>query len=199
MFVKHLYSEMRNLLRREYEYYTFKLNNPTAEIIRPFNIVNPDRLKLGEGVQIRRNCYFHCGGYAWSDYKGYIDVGEGSWFAENVILYGAGGIRIGKFSGIGPGSMIFSSRDNYSREFAYLPHIVHQFAEVVIGDYVRIFSNVVISPGVHIGEGAVIGAGSVVTRDIPPWTVTYGVPAKIVGSRTEDLPISEKTGPERTS
>ncbi|MCO6493524.1 MAG: acyltransferase [Phaeodactylibacter sp.] len=192
MFLRHVYSEMRILLKREYEYYILKKKNPDCEFIRPFTVVNSDRLKLGSNVKIRRNCYFHCGGYEWSGCNGYIEVGEGSWFCENIVLYGAGGIRVGKCSGIGAGSMIFSSRDDYSREYALLPYIIHQFAEVVIGDYVRVFSNVIISPGVHIGDGAVIGAGSVVTRNIPPWTIAFGVPAKIVGQRLKDMPISEK-------
>jgi acetyltransferase-like isoleucine patch superfamily enzyme len=88
--------------------------------------------------------------------------------------------------------MIFSSRDNYSREYAELPEIVHEFGKVTIGSYVRIFANAVITPGISIGEGAVIGAGSVVTRDIPPWTVAVGLPAKVIKDREEDIPISRR-------
>ncbi|MCB0261480.1 MAG: acyltransferase, partial [Calditrichaeota bacterium] len=44
-------------------------------------------------------------------------------------------------------------------------------------------ANVVILPGCHIGEGAVIGAGSVVNRNIPPYAIAAGVPVKVVGER----------------
>lgn len=66
-------------------------------------------------------------------------------------------------------------------EPADLCHVVKK--TTTIGEYVVIFSNVVISPGVTIGDGAVIGAGAVVTRDVEPWTVVGGVPAKVIGKR----------------
>jgi acetyltransferase-like isoleucine patch superfamily enzyme len=186
MFLKFLLNQLKQLILDEYQFYKFQKNNPSCEIIRPFTIVNPHLLFMGKNVKIRRNTYFHCGGYDWSKGKGKIIIGDNCWFSENNILYGAGEIEIGKMTGIGPNSMIFSSRDNYSREFAFLPHIVHHFGKVSLGNYVRVFSNVVITPGVTIGDGAVIGAGSVVTKDIPPWTVAIGAPAKVIKLRDKD-------------
>lgn len=58
--------------------------------------------------------------------------------------------------------------------------------KVVIEDYAWIGSQVVILPGVTIGKGAIIGAGSVVTKDIPPMTVTVGVPCKVIRQITDD-------------
>lgn len=54
---------------------------------------------------------------------------------------------------------------------------------VVIEDYVWIASRVTILPGVHIGRGAVVASGAVVTKDVPPMTIVGGVPAKIIGKR----------------
>ena len=54
---------------------------------------------------------------------------------------------------------------------------------VEIDDRVWVGSNVIVLPGVHIGEGAVCCAGCVVTKDIPPYTVVAGIPAKKVGER----------------
>jgi galactoside O-acetyltransferase len=59
-------------------------------------------------------------------------------------------------------------------------------APIVIEDKVWIGSNVVVLPGVTIGYGAVIGAGSVVTRDIPPMTVAVGVPCRVLRNITDD-------------
>ncbi|OGG11291.1 hypothetical protein A2Z00_02300 [Candidatus Gottesmanbacteria bacterium RBG_13_45_10] len=60
-------------------------------------------------------------------------------------------------------------------------------APVVIDDYVVIGTRVTILPGVHIGKGAVIASGAVVTEDIPPYTVVGGVPAKFIRNRSKDL------------
>lgn len=55
--------------------------------------------------------------------------------------------------------------------------------KVVIGDYVFIGANTIISKPIHIGEGAIVGANSVLTKDVPPYAIMVGVPAKQVGSR----------------
>lgn len=54
---------------------------------------------------------------------------------------------------------------------------------VVISDYVWIASRATILPGTHIGKGAVVAAGAVVTKDVPPWTIVGGVPAKFIANR----------------
>ncbi len=55
-----------------------------------------------------------------------------------------------------------------------------------IGNNVWIGGNAVICPGVHIGDNAVIGAGSVVTRDIPAWSVAAGNPCRVIRKITDD-------------
>lgn len=187
MLLKYLTSDIKRRIKEEYHYYKLNKRYPSCTLIRPYTVVSPKNLKLGKNVMIKKYCFLHCGGKEWSAYKGIIEVGEGCWFSEFNVLYGAGGIKIGKYTGTGPNVSIYSSRDNYSAEFAQLDHIVHKFEEVNIGSYVRIFSNVVIAPGVTIGEGAVIGAGSIVTKDIPPWTIAYGAPAKVVKKRENNI------------
>ncbi|BCY09529.1 DapH/DapD/GlmU-related protein [Actinoplanes sp. L3-i22] len=69
-----------------------------------------------------------------------------------------------------------------------------RFSEpIVIEDRVWIGSNVVVLPGVRIGYGAVIGAGSVVSRDVPPMTVAVGVPCRVVREIT-DADLESRTG-----
>ena len=186
MFLKHLLAIAKQEFFNEYKVYCLKKRLFNPQIVRPFSVINPDRLHIGKNVLIQRNCHFHCGGMSWSDGKGKISIGDNCWFSENNVLYGAGEITIGDSTGTGPGVMIFSSRDNYSLKYSKLPHIVHRFGKVSIGSYVRIFSNVVISPGVTIGDGAVIGAGSVVTKDIPDWMVAVGSPATAIKKRDID-------------
>lgn len=57
---------------------------------------------------------------------------------------------------------------------------------MTIGDNVWIGGNVVICPGVHIGDNCVIGAGSVVTKDIPSWSIAAGNPCKVIRQITEE-------------
>lgn len=162
------------------------------EIRQGVTIINPERFECGDSMRIESGCFIHCGGNAWSNGAGRIKFGKGCWLAQNNVLYGAGEIEAGDYVGTGPGVMIFSSRDDYSLEHAHKEHIVHQFGKVTIGSYVRIFSGVIVGPGVTIGEGAVVGAGSIVLKDVPPWTIAAGAPARVVGKRERDVPLGER-------
>ena len=63
--------------------------------------------------------------------------------------------------------------------------------EVVIGDDVRIGAFVTLLPGVHIGRGAIIGAGTVLRNDVPPYAIVSGNPAKVIGFRMNPVDILE--------
>lgn len=65
-------------------------------------------------------------------------------------------------------------------------------APVVIDDYVVIGTRVTILPGVHVGKGAVLASGAVVTKDVEPYTVVGGVPAKEIKKRSQDLKYTLK-------
>lgn len=77
--------------------------------------------------------------------------------------------------------------------FPYVPNIGgfvtnknQKYKKVIIGNDVWIGANVVVMPGIKIGDGAVIGAGSVVTKDIPKYTIAVGVPARVIRNRFND-------------
>ena len=63
------------------------------------------------------------------------------------------------------------------------PDFASKGGSVVIGDFVWIANRAIILPNVRIGEGAVVAAGSVVTKDVDPWTIVGGVPAKKISNR----------------
>jgi acetyltransferase-like isoleucine patch superfamily enzyme len=91
-------------------------------------------------------------------------------------------IRTGKNVSIGPDATILTlGHDPRSLAFE------DKGGDVIIGDYVWIAYRAVILPGVKIGEGAVIAAGSVVVSDVEPWSIYGGVPARKVGERPRDL------------
>lgn len=72
------------------------------------------------------------------------------------------------------------------------PYFKEVEGDVVLDDFVVIGTRVMILPGVHIGQGAVIGSGAVVTKDVEPYTVVGGVPAKFIRKRSSDLRYSLK-------
>ena len=91
-------------------------------------------------------------------------------------------IRTGKDVSIGPEATILTlGHDPQSPDFADLG------GDVIIGDHVWIAYRAVILPGVTIGEGAVVAAGAVVTRDVEPFTIVAGVPAHKIGERNRNL------------
>ncbi|MUG94040.1 acyltransferase [Scytonema sp. UIC 10036] len=92
-------------------------------------------------------------------------------------------ITIGEASQIGAYSYLISANHCYERRD--IPIIEQGFvgAEIVIEDDVWLGTHVVVLPGVTIGQGAIVAAGSVVTKDIPPYQVWGGVPAKFIKHR----------------
>lgn len=112
-----------------------------------------------------------------------ISVGNNCVFNKNVLLDGRGGkISIGNNVDIAQETNIWT-----------LEHDVHddyhttRGAGVTIEDYVWVASRVTILPGVSIGRGAVVAAGSIVTKDVPPMAIVGGTPAKIIGTRRSGL------------
>lgn len=107
-----------------------------------------------------------------------IILGEHTIVGDHAFLDGRRGITVGNNVNIASEVRIWTSEhDVCSQDFATTG------APVTIGDWAFIGSRVTILPGVSIGEGAVIGAGAVVTKDIPPWTIAFGVPARPVRER----------------
>ena len=68
---------------------------------------------------------------------------------------------------------------------------ITQLEGAIIGNDVWIGTQSIIKSGIHIGDGAIIGAGSVVTKDVPPYAIVAGVPAKVIKYRFDDATISK--------
>jgi acetyltransferase-like isoleucine patch superfamily enzyme len=111
-----------------------------------------------------------------------IKIGDNTHINKGCFIDGRGGCTIGNNVSISHNvSIVTGSHDVNNRFFAekYLP--------IVIDDYVWIGINVTILQNVHIGKGAVVAAGAVVTKDVSPYTIVGGVPAKVIGQRSKDL------------
>lgn len=113
-----------------------------------------------------------------------ITIGEGTIIGDDAKLDGRSGLWIGKNVNFSTGVWIWTLQHamncpNFSCD--------NQGAPVKIGDRAWISCRVVILPGVTIGEGAVIAAGAVVTKDVEPFAIYGGIPAKKIGERNKDL------------
>ncbi|MCU0800017.1 MAG: acyltransferase [Candidatus Thermoplasmatota archaeon] len=117
-----------------------------------------------------------------------IFIGNNVWIGENCELEAKGGkIRIGNNCGLGADVKIISYNWNFHSD-KVLPCDERMIRkDVVIGDHVFIGRGSCILPGVSIGEGAIIGMGSVVVKDIPPLAVAVGNPAKVKKYRDEKV------------
>lgn len=132
----------------------------------------PENIEIGNSVYIGHDTFLN------SYYKGKILIGEGSWIGQMSFLHGAGNITIGNFVGIGPYVKMLTSVHTFdSGEKAAINYPL-RFAPIIVEDGCDIGIGSIILPGVTIGKGSIVGAGSVVTKDIPTYEVWAGVPAK---------------------
>lgn len=119
-------------------------------------------------------------------------IHETSHLKSNTLIECTGEVRIGKYFHPGRGLTIFSANHNYDSNIS-IPYDSQTITKtVIIDDFVWIGSNVTIIPGVHIGEGAIIGAGSVVSKDIPKFAIAVGNPARIIKYRDKEKFIKLK-------
>jgi maltose O-acetyltransferase len=111
-----------------------------------------------------------------------FEIGPKSIINRRCTLDGRGGIRIGANVSVSPQVMLITSEHGVND-----PDFGVEDNPIVIEDYAWIGSRATVLPGVTIGEGAVVAAGAVVTKDVPPYTVVGGVPAKKISERTRNL------------
>lgn len=146
-------------------------------------VFHPETIEIQDHVYVGHNTILK--GY----YKGFLSIGEQTWIGQNCFFHSAAGLTIGRAVGIGPGVSILTS--SHSILPAEQPVIYNdlQFAAVTIADGADIGVGSIILPGVSIGEGAIIGAGSVVTRNVDPYAIVAGNPARLLRFRTDQKKI----------
>jgi len=112
-----------------------------------------------------------------------ISIGKDTIIGEGVVLDGRDKLTIGDHVDFASDVMVYNAQhDIHSDDF----HAEN--GPVVVGDYVFVGPRAVILPGVTIGKGAVVGAGAVVTKDVEPFAIVGGVPAKVIGERRNKDP-----------
>lgn len=146
-------------------------------------------IKLGQ-TTLRRFCgklmLKHCGKKVniekGARFSPAVSLGDYSGIGVNASIHGT--CDIGNYVMMGENCTIITRNHSHSR--TDIPMMYQGFEEeqpVYIEDDVWIGDRVTILPGVRIGKGSIIGAGAVVTRDIPPFSIAAGVPAKVLKTR----------------
>ena len=138
---------------------------------------------LEKGVSLDNGVVIITGG---PQKRGKVTIRANTYVNRYTIFDGHELIEIGRRCMIGPHCYI-TDGDHSKAPGMPVQAQAMQKAPVVLEDEVWLGSHVVILPGVRIGQGAVIGAGSIVTRSIPPNAIAYGVPARVIRMRGETV------------
>ena len=115
-----------------------------------------------------------------------VFVGDNCFFNHNTILNGGkekSSLKIGNNVQTGPNVSIYAYNHNFIRKDIPFDEQGYTDADVVIEDDVWIGANSIILPGVKIGKGCIVGAGSVVTKNLPDYSICVGNPAKAIKYR----------------
>jgi maltose O-acetyltransferase len=125
------------------------------KILERVTIEYPEKLQIGRGVGLNTGC--------WINASGGVTIGD------NVL--------------IGPNCIIHSANHETNQLDIPIQFQGFEFRSVRIENNVWIGANTIVLPGISIGYGSIIGAGSVVTKDIPPYVIAVGNPARVIKKR----------------
>jgi galactoside O-acetyltransferase len=149
-----------------------------------------DRLVIAgfSTIRIGKETSIMSGSYLYAHDNGSLVIGSRCSFNHNVLLGAAGGeIIIGDNVLIGPNVVLRAADHVFVNVDVPIRCQGHRPGRIVIGDDVWLAANVVITSDVIIGPGCVVGAGSVVTCDLPPMTLCVGNPARPIRSRLSQV------------
>ena len=181
-----------------------------AAIEADVRILYAGNVRLGKGVYLDRGVYLHGlpGGISIGDNtflmhhtmmhvfnfrnvpQAGITVGKNCFFGEYSVIRGQGGVHIGNNVYTGPMVQLVAVNHVYNNPDIPIREQGITAKGITIEDDVWLGTNVTVVDGVTIGQGSIIGAGAVVTKDIPPYSIAVGTPARPVKDRRqlESLP-----------
>lgn len=121
-----------------------------------------------------------------------VSIGAHCNLAEGVFITGGGGVTIGNYVGLGPDVKIWSVNHRYADPDQ--PWMLQGYDQhpVVIEDDAWLGASCFVMPGVTIGRGAILSAGTVLMKSIPPYAIVAGNPGRIVGWRRDPEPAQRK-------
>ena len=142
-----------------------------------------ERIALGAGCRLHSGALLHC-------YGGRIQIGRDVGINPYCVLYGHGGLEIGDNVLIATGCVLVPANHNFSDPAVPIRSQGLTCRGIRIEEDVWLAARVIVLDGVTIGKGAVIGAGAVVTKDIPAGAIAVGNPAKVVRWRPGVVPLA---------
>ena len=120
-----------------------------------------------------------------------IEIGRHFSINSGALIDGRGGVRIGDWVMIGPHAVITSSEHQSPPFGTPMASVDHEMQPVVIDDDVWIGAHAFIRGGIHIGRGAIVGAGAVVVSDVNDGDIVCGVPARAISNRRDRPELSQ--------
>lgn len=160
----------------------FKSIGRNVKLSRKASIYSPGKISIGDNVRIDDFCIL----------SGSITLGNNIHISAYVALYGAEGIEFEDYTGISARSTIYSAMDDFSGDFLVGPIHPEEYThitggKVIVKSYTQIGANVLVFPNLTIGEGCVVGACSMVRKDLEPWGIYYGLPVQRAKDRRKGL------------
>jgi len=187
--------DLKKILLRSKIYYIlsaskyYVANNIVAhvpfEFVRRYYYTKFLGVKFGEETHVSMRQFFT--GY---HRRSMVSIGSNCVLNREIYLDGRTGIKIGNNVNISFQVCIITLHHDYNS-----PNFAAKGEPVVIEDHVWIGARAMILPGVVVGEGAVVAAGAIVTKNVAPYTVVGGVPARIIGKRNTDIQYKTSFSP----
>ena len=164
---------------------TFKLIGKSVKISRRASFYNSNQIEIGDNSRIDDFCVISAG-------KGGVYIGRNVHIAVYTSLIGQGRIVIEDYANISSRVSVYSSNDDYSGNYMTNPTVNFQYtnvthAPVCVGRHAIVGSGSIILPGVILGDGACIGALSLVNRNCAPFTINGGIPIRFIRERSRGL------------
>ncbi len=149
-------------------------------------------IEIGPDTIVMHGAILHVYNFRSIPHSG-IKIGRNSLIGEYSVIRGQGGVEIGDRVYTSPFTQIIAVNHVFDERERPFTEQGITAEGIIIENDVWIGANAVITDGVRVGQGAVIAAGAVVTKDVPPHTVVGGVPARVIKEITGSAPQPEKT------
>ncbi len=151
---------------------------PRSLLVEPGVVITGGRqIVIGEGVRLM------AGSHLWATDSGRIEIGPRTFVGSHSWLVANESVRVGADVLIAPFCYVQDTDHGFADPDTPIADQPSVSSPIVIEDGVWLGAHSIVTRGVRIGKGAVIGAGSVVTRDIPPYAIAVGSPARPIRSR----------------
>lgn len=149
------------------------------------NALSKKGISFGDNVSLHRNSIIDCTGGIRSIGEG-LTIANNVGFSPNCYIQVRGPVIIGNNVLFGPEVNIFSETHNFDNPDVFINEQGETRKGVIIKDGVWVGSRATILDGVTVGENSIIAAGSLVNKDVPPYSIVAGVPAKIIKHRKKN-------------